>query len=44
MIGEDGKLQSVFDQPVFGTIKDLALLPWNGNFVAWDPKVYLSLT
>lgn len=39
IIGEDGIVQSVCDQPVFGTIKDLAILPWNGRFHARDPKV-----
>ncbi|XP_054800938.1 pre-mRNA-splicing factor RSE1-like isoform X2 [Prosopis cineraria] len=40
MIGKDGIVQSVCDQPVFGTIKDLAMLPWNGNFGARDPKLW----
>ncbi|KAI9122007.1 hypothetical protein K1719_006696 [Acacia pycnantha] len=40
IIGEDGIVQSICDQPVFGTIKDLALLPWNGNFGARDPKMW----
>ncbi|KAM5559158.1 hypothetical protein ABKV19_020683 [Rosa sericea] len=29
IIGEDGIVQSVCEQPVFGTIKDIAVLPWN---------------
>ncbi|KAG2686848.1 hypothetical protein I3760_09G025800 [Carya illinoinensis] len=29
IIGEDGIVQSVCEQPVFGTIKDIAILPWN---------------
>lgn len=29
IIGDDGVVQSVSEQPVFGTIKDLAILPWN---------------
>ncbi|KAF7804184.1 splicing factor 3B subunit 3 isoform X1 [Senna tora] len=40
IIGEDGIVQSICDQPVFGTIKDLAILPWNGNFHARDPKMW----
>ncbi|KAK4272631.1 hypothetical protein QN277_021156 [Acacia crassicarpa] len=39
-IGEDGVVQSICDQPVYGTIKDLALLPWNGNFQARDRKMW----
>lgn len=31
-IGEDGIVQSVCEQPVFGIIKDLAVLPWNEKF------------
>ncbi|XP_028784862.1 splicing factor 3B subunit 3 isoform X1 [Neltuma alba] len=40
VIGEDGVVQSICDQPVFGTIKDLAILPWNGNFHARDRKMW----
>ncbi|XP_027069184.1 splicing factor 3B subunit 3 isoform X1 [Coffea eugenioides] len=32
IIDDDGALQSVCEQPVFGTIKDLAILPWNERF------------
>ncbi|XP_024186910.1 splicing factor 3B subunit 3 isoform X1 [Rosa chinensis] len=32
IIGEDGIVQSVCEQPVFGTIKDIAVLPWNDGF------------
>lgn len=28
-IGEDGVVQSICEQPVFGVIKDIAILPWN---------------
>ncbi|WOL15227.1 hypothetical protein Cni_G24008 [Canna indica] len=31
-ISEDGIVQSLFEQSVFGTIKDLAILPWNNRF------------
>ncbi|XP_065857046.1 pre-mRNA-splicing factor rse1 isoform X2 [Euphorbia lathyris] len=34
MIGEDGIVQTICDQPVFGTIKDLAVIPWNDKFYA----------
>ncbi|XP_061372111.1 pre-mRNA-splicing factor RSE1 isoform X1 [Gastrolobium bilobum] len=40
VIGEDGNLQSVCDQPVFGTIKDLAILPWNEKFRSRDPQMW----
>lgn len=40
VIDEDGNLQSVCDQPVFGTIKDLAILPWNEKFRARDPQLW----
>lgn len=29
VISEDGIVQSVCEQPVFGSIKDLQVLPWN---------------
>ncbi|RHN72741.1 hypothetical protein MtrunA17_Chr2g0291071 [Medicago truncatula] len=37
-----GNLQSVCDQPVFGIIKDLALLPCNENFRSDDQQVCYS--
>ncbi|XP_027351494.1 pre-mRNA-splicing factor prp12 isoform X1 [Abrus precatorius] len=40
VIDEDGNVQSVCDQPVFGTIKDLAVLPWNENFRSRDPQLW----
>ncbi|KHN22567.1 Splicing factor 3B subunit 3 [Glycine soja] len=41
VIDEDGNVQSVCDQPVFGTVKDLAILPWNEKFrVARDPQLW----
>ncbi|CAL1370815.1 unnamed protein product [Linum trigynum] len=33
-VGEDGVLQSICEQPVFGTIKDLAPVPWSSQFHA----------
>lgn len=39
MIDEDGNVQTVCDQPVFGIIKDLAVLPWNEKFRARRPQV-----
>ncbi|XP_019444144.1 PREDICTED: DNA damage-binding protein 1 isoform X2 [Lupinus angustifolius] len=40
VIGEDGNVHSVCDQPVFGTIKDLAILPWNDKFRTRDPQMW----
>ncbi|CAI9101020.1 OLC1v1038241C2 [Oldenlandia corymbosa var. corymbosa] len=39
IIDEDGTMQSVCEQPVFGTIKDMAILPWNDRFQARSPKI-----
>lgn len=39
IIGEDGIAQSVCEQPVFGTIKDIAVLPWNDRFSTRNPQV-----
>lgn len=39
IIGEDGIAQSVCEQPVFGTIKDIAILPWNEKFHARNPQM-----
>lgn len=41
IIDNDGIVQSISEQPVFGIIKDLAVLPWNKRFQAQSPKVYL---
>ncbi|XXG56366.1 hypothetical protein AAC387_Pa03g3791 [Persea americana] len=38
LIGEDGILQSVCEQTIFGTIKDLAVLHWNEKFRAPIPQ------
>lgn len=32
IIDDDGVVQSVCEQPLFGIIKDIAVLRWNGNF------------
>ncbi|KAK2985367.1 hypothetical protein RJ640_029324 [Escallonia rubra] len=39
IIDEDGTVQSICEQPVFGTIKDLAVLPWNERFYARGPQM-----
>ncbi|KAJ7971392.1 Splicing factor 3B subunit 3 [Quillaja saponaria] len=39
IIGEDGIAQSVCEQAVFGTIKDLAILPWNEKFRQRDSQM-----
>lgn len=39
VVGEDGIAQSVSEQPVFGTIKDLAILPWKDKFCPRNPQV-----
>ncbi|CAI9782727.1 unnamed protein product [Fraxinus pennsylvanica] len=39
IIDNDGIVQSISDQPVFGTIKDIAVLPWNERFQAQSPKL-----
>ncbi|KAM6571490.1 hypothetical protein CsatA_015570 [Cannabis sativa] len=44
VIGEDGIVQSVSEQPVFGTIKDLAVLPWKDKFSPQNPQVWIIST
>lgn len=39
VIGNDGIVQSLCEQPIFGTIKDLDILPWNDNFGAQSAQV-----
>ncbi|KAJ0028112.1 hypothetical protein Pint_36331 [Pistacia integerrima] len=39
IIGEDGIAQSVCEQAVFGTIKDLAVIPWNKKFYPRNPQM-----
>ena len=42
-ISEDGVVQSICEQPVFGVIKDIAILPWNKNFRAQNSRVFHDL-
>lgn len=39
VFGEDGIVQSVCEQTVFGTIKDIAILPYNGKLHANNSQV-----
>ncbi|XP_057486313.1 uncharacterized protein LOC130772478 isoform X5 [Actinidia eriantha] len=39
IVDDDGITQSICEQPVFGTIKDLAILPWNEKFHARSPQM-----
>lgn len=39
IIDHDGIVQSLSEQPVFGTVKDLAVLPWNDKLHVQNPKV-----
>ncbi|KAH7853889.1 hypothetical protein Vadar_007697 [Vaccinium darrowii] len=39
VIDEDGIAQSICEQPVFGTIKDLAILPWNEDLHARNSQM-----
>ena len=43
VIGEDGIATSVCEQSVFGTIKDLAILPWNEKFCVPNPQFYTKI-
>ncbi|KAJ0966275.1 hypothetical protein J5N97_027413 [Dioscorea zingiberensis] len=38
VIGEDGIIRSICEQPVFGIIKDLAVLRWNEGFREGTPQ------
>lgn len=40
VVSENGTVQSVCEQTVFGTIKDLAVLPWNDQCRAAQPQTY----
>lgn len=42
IIDDDGIVQSICEQPVFGTIKDLAILRWDGRFHAQSEQVLPS--
>ncbi|PSS13770.1 DNA damage-binding protein [Actinidia chinensis var. chinensis] len=39
IVDDDGITQSICEQPVFGTIKDLAIIPWNEKFHARSPQM-----
>ncbi|KNA08275.1 hypothetical protein SOVF_164110 isoform B [Spinacia oleracea] len=39
VIGEDGVVQSICEQPVFGVIKDVAVLPWNKKLRTQNSEV-----
>ncbi|KAI3805512.1 hypothetical protein L1987_27955 [Smallanthus sonchifolius] len=39
MVDDYGVLQSIFDQPIFGTIKDIAILPCNKRFRRAIPQL-----
>lgn len=39
IIGEDGIVQAICEQPLFGTIKDMAVVPWNDKFHSQTPRV-----
>lgn len=39
IIDHDGIVQSISEQPVFGTVKDLAVLPWNDKLHVQNPKI-----
>ncbi|OAY43074.1 splicing factor 3B subunit 3 isoform X1 [Manihot esculenta] len=39
IIDADGIVHSICEQPVFGTIKDLAVIPWNDKFHARSPQM-----
>ncbi|KAL8201565.1 hypothetical protein R6Q57_010712 [Mikania cordata] len=39
MIDDYGVLQSICEQPIFGTIKDIAILPWNNRFRRAIPQL-----
>ncbi|KAF5768731.1 putative cleavage/polyadenylation specificity factor, A subunit [Helianthus annuus] len=39
MVDDQGVVQSICDQPMFGTIKDIAILPWNNRFRRAIPQL-----
>ncbi|XP_021281707.1 splicing factor 3B subunit 3 isoform X2 [Herrania umbratica] len=39
IMGDDGIVTSICEQTVFGTIKDLAILPWNEKVCARNPQM-----
>ncbi|BBM97233.1 splicing factor 3B subunit 3 [Marchantia polymorpha subsp. ruderalis] len=40
VVSDDGVVQSLCEQPVFGSIKDLKILPWNEEFRGVQPELY----
>ncbi|KAH7280408.1 hypothetical protein KP509_37G065800 [Ceratopteris richardii] len=40
VLSEDGVVQSVCEQPVFGKIKDMKVLPWNEQLRCFQPQTY----
>ncbi|KAF6155219.1 hypothetical protein GIB67_019745 [Kingdonia uniflora] len=40
IVADDGMVQSVCEETVFGMIKDLAILRWNAKFRAPNPQTY----
>lgn len=40
VLSDDGVIQSVCEQPVFGTIKDLKVLPWNEHYRSSHPQTH----
>jgi splicing factor 3B subunit 3 len=43
-VGDDGVLQSICEQDMFGIIKDVGLLQWHSRYLCGIPEVqYLSL-
>lgn len=44
VVSEDGVVQSVCEQPVFGAIKDLRVLPWNASRRSAHPQVCAIVT
>lgn len=43
VVGEDGIVQSICEQSIFGVIKDLAILRWNEKFRQAMPQVCCNL-
>jgi hypothetical protein len=39
IIGEDGIVQATKEKPLFGTIKEIAVVPWNGKFHERSPRL-----
>ena len=43
-VGDDGVLQSICEQDMFGIIKDIGVLQWHSRHVGLIPQVLLLLT